>query len=233
MNVRLSTLALLAASAALPSAGRAQEAPDASASFFVTSERSGGNLGGLEGADATCQRLAEAAGLPERTWRAYLSAHGTREAPAVHARERIGPGPWHNVAGVLIADSVDALHGDTHRDSNLVVQDTALTETGEVVAGRNRPEGTANEHDMLTGSDTHGRAFPTGTAVKQNLTCDNWTSDDSSGSAMVGHHDRMSSWNTSWNSSHATLGCSLADFEQTGGSGRFYCFADASAGSGD
>src|SRR5262245_44223723 len=42
-------------------------------SFFVTSVTSTtGNLGGLSGADATCQRLAQAVGSG-RTWRAYLS----------------------------------------------------------------------------------------------------------------------------------------------------------------
>src|SRR5678810_543109 len=42
-------------------------------SFFVTSATSvTGNLGGLAGADATCQRLAGAVGSG-RTWRAYLS----------------------------------------------------------------------------------------------------------------------------------------------------------------
>lgn len=222
---------LLAAIVAAPlTAGAQDEPPTSPMTFFVTSEQSGGDLGGLAGADATCERLAEAAGATGLVWHAYLSTHGTREQPAVHARDRIGEGPWHNAEGVRIADDVDALHGDTRRDSNVLMQDTALTEAGDVVSGRNRAEGTANEHDMLTGSDTHGRAFAAGTAVKHNLTCDNWTSDSPDGSAMVGHHDRMSSFNTSWNSSHATLGCSLESFAQTGGSGRFYCFADGATG---
>jgi hypothetical protein len=42
---------------------------------------------------------------------------------------------------------------------------------------------------------------------------------------MIGHHGRLSSFNTSWNSSHATSGCSLEKFNETGGAGRFYCFA--------
>ena len=39
---------------------------------FITSVGvgSGANLGGLEGADAHCQRLASAAGAGARTWRA-------------------------------------------------------------------------------------------------------------------------------------------------------------------
>jgi hypothetical protein len=43
--------------------------------FFISSVGlgDGGNLGGLEGADAHCTTLAEAAGSTGRTWRAYLS----------------------------------------------------------------------------------------------------------------------------------------------------------------
>ena len=198
---------------------------DAPMTFFVTGETHSGNLGGLAGADAICQRLATEVGAGDHTWRAYLSTHGTPSKPAVNARDRIGNGPWHNAKGVLIAASLADLHGDIQRDSNLIFRETALTEKGEMVNGRVRPEGAANEHDILTGSDSHGRAFPPGASRHQNLTCSNWTYDGPDGSAMIGHHDRQSSWNTSWNSSHSSAGCSLVDFKETGGAGRFYCFA--------
>ena len=199
---------------------------DTSMSFFVTSETHSGNLGGLAGADAICQRLATAAGAGNRTWRAYLSTHGTQSEPAVNARDRIGNGPWYNADGIMIAASLADLHGDIQRDSNLIYRETALTEKGELVNGRVRPEGERNEHDILTGSDSHGRAFPPGTAsAGNNLTCNNWTYGGSDGNAMIGHHDRLSGWNTSWNSSHSTRGCTLEDFQSTGGAGRFYCFA--------
>ena len=45
------------------------------------------------------------------------------------------------------------------------------------------------------------------------------------GSAQVGHSDRIGNGNTSWNSSHATTGCSQADLASWGGAGLFYCFA--------
>ena len=198
---------------------------DAPMTFFVTGETHSGNLGGLAGADAICQRLATEVGAGDRTWRAYLSSYGTPAKPAVNARDRIGNGPWHNAKGVMIAASLADLHGDIQRDSNLIFRETALTEKGELVNGRVRPEGTDNEHDILTGSDSHGRAFPPGASRQQNLTCSNWTYDGPDGSAMIGHHDRQSSWNTSWNSSHSSAGCSLVDFKETGGAGRFYCFA--------
>lgn len=55
-------------------AATAAQAQDPGMSFFVTSTNpgSGGNLGGLAGADAHCAALAEAAGITGKTWRAYL-----------------------------------------------------------------------------------------------------------------------------------------------------------------
>lgn len=186
--------------------------------FFVTSVGlgNGGNLGGLAGADAHCQKLAEAAGAGGRTWRAYLSTQG---ANAISARDRIGQGPWHNAKGVLVAPNVADLHGDIQRDRNNLTKETALTERGETVRGRGD---TPNQHDILTGSDSTGRAF-TGTA---DMTCSNWTSSTAgSGSAMVGHHDRTGGGNTSWNSVHGSRGCSQENLVSTGGAGFLYCFA--------
>jgi hypothetical protein len=76
-------------------------------SFFVTSvgPGKGGDLGGLAGADAHCQKLATAAGAGGRTWRAYLST-SPRGSPGVNARDRIGKGPWQNAKGVVIAANV-------------------------------------------------------------------------------------------------------------------------------
>ena len=202
----------------------AQTETDAPMTFFVTSEAHSGDLGGLAGADASCQRLARAAGSGDRTWRAYLSAYGTNTEQAINARDRIGNGPWHNAKGVRIAPNIADLHGDIPRDRNLIYRETALNENGDLVNGRVRPDGTNNEHDILTGSDSHGRAFA-GDSARQNFTCGNWTDDGPDGHAIIGHHDRLSSGNTSWNSSHATAGCSLDAFVSTGGAGHFYCFA--------
>ncbi len=184
-------------------------AQDPSMSFFVTSENpgQGADLGGLEGADAHCTALAEAAGVTGKTWRAYLS---TSEEDA---RDRIGDGPWFNAAGEEIADTIGALHSADNR----IAKATALDETGAEVNGRGDDP---NRHDILTGS------LPDGTAAEQ--TCEDWTS-SGEGSAMVGHHDRMGLDDTppsrSWNSSHPSRGCSLEDLRGTGGDGLFYCFA--------
>jgi hypothetical protein len=184
--------------------------------FFITSvgPGNGANLGGLDGADKHCQTLAAAAGAGARTWRAYLSTQG---ANAVNARDRIGPGPWHNVKGQLIAANVADLHGDVQRDTNNIRKPTALTEKGETVNGvGDKP----NRHDILTGSDSHGRAF-TGS---DDRTCGNWTS-NGTGSAQLGHHDRLGGANVSWNSVHPSKGCSQENLVATGGDGLLYCFA--------
>jgi hypothetical protein len=188
--------------------------------FFITSTGlgDGANLGGLAGADAHCARLAQAAGVTlggGRVWRAYLSATGPEGKP-VNARDRIGSGPWHNQKGALIAASVADLHGDVMRDRNSINKEFALDEKGKPVNGRGD---SPNQHDILTGSDSFGRALA-GTA---DWNCSNWTG-NGTGSAMLGHHDRSGGGNTSWNSAHMSRGCSQANLVSTGGAGLFYCF---------
>ena len=210
----------LACLAILLTAGTAGQAQDNKMTFFVTSAGSGkgADLGGLEGADRICQQLATAAGAGGRTWRAYLSTQGSG---AVNARDRIGRGPWQNARGEAIARDVD----DLHSANNKISKQTALTEKGEPVNGRGD---TPNMHDILTGSQSDGRAFPAG----DDMTCRNWTSSEA-GAAMVGHHDRMGlrdddaskSWNTSHPSRGPSGGCSQEALRGTGGAGLFYCFA--------
>jgi len=194
---------------------RAQTPP--AMSFFITSAGpgTGANLGGILGADRHCQVLAATAGSAKRGWRAYLS---TSEAPnvyAIHARNRIGTGPWYNAKGVRIAANVDELHSD----KNNLTKQTALTEKGEMVNGRGD---TPNRHDILTGSQADGMSLKGAT----DTTCRNWTS-GTDGSAQVGHHDRQGGGDapTSWNSAHGSKGCSQQNLQGTGGDGLFYCFA--------
>jgi hypothetical protein len=188
--------------------------------FFITSvgKGDGANLGGLSGADAHCQTLAQAAGGGAKTWRAYLSATAAQGQPPVNARDRIGSGPWANAKGALIAWNVADLHGDVTRDRNSINKEFALNEKGLPVNGRGD---TPNQHDILTGTDSFGR-LPIGNAA--NTTCNNWTS-NSTGSAIVGHHDRSGGGNSSWNAAHGSRGCGQQDLVASGGAGLFYCFA--------
>jgi hypothetical protein len=229
--------------------------PDPRMSFFVTSEiiGDGGNLGGLAGADAHCQKLATAAGAGQKTWHAYLSTQARPGKPAVNARDRIGTGPWYNVKGEIIARDLAHLHGDTlelARLGNNLNKLTGLTEKGEIVPGLNdfphprsrdwdyvKTTPYSNRHEVLTGSQPDGRAFP---ADAGDYTCDNWTSnkdpENQQGTVraapgpnrpnvQIGFPDRNGGGNGSWNSSHGTRGCSQRALPLSHGIGMFYCFA--------
>ena len=204
--------------------GGGRGGPAGPASFFITSvgKGDGANYGGLAGADAYCAQMAQAGNLPTppgRTWRAYLSAQPMGGQPAVNARDRIGAGPWYNARGQLIANNVADLHGDVQRDRNQVNKNNALNEKQGTVNGVGDMP---NQHDILTGSDSHGRAMPAG----MDTTCGNYTlNSDGNGSVMVGHHDRIGGGNTSWNSAHGSRGCSQGNLVATGGAGLLYCFA--------
>jgi len=208
-------------------------------SFFVTSVGAGhgANFGGIEGADAHCQRLAEAVGAGRRTWRAYLSNQARPGEAAIDARERIGSGPWYNAEGVLIAENVEALHdGNNH-----ITKERALNEKGETVGGDGDPAHEDDKtwaymqahpgsirHEILTGSTAEGRAFTDG----RDHTCNNWTSEEDGNSperarfntgpgAEVGKHDQTGSWN-----SHGISGgCNHEGLARSHGAGLFYCFA--------
>jgi hypothetical protein len=216
-----SSILASAALLALVLSGTAQAQEAANMTFFVTSEGpgKGADLGGLAGADAHCQKLATAVGAGGKTWHAYLSSstNATNPGATVNARDRIGRGPWQNAKGVVIATSVEDLHGA----GNKISKESGLTEKGGVVNGVGD---TPNQHDMLTGSNMEGRAMPDNV----NLTCNNWTS-STFGAAIVGHVDRRGNADTifqhHWGSSHMSRGCTQPDLVATGGNGLFYCFA--------
>lgn len=185
----------------------AQQAPGPM-SFFLTSAGSGNgaDLGGLDGADTICQNLAESVDSGDLTWRAYLSTQGDN---AVDARDRIGTGPWFNANGNRIAADVNELHSVMNRVSAY----TAVDERGRKIPGSGFAP---NRHDILTGTQADGTAYPAGS----DMTCNNWTSSSDDGKARVGHHDYAA-----WNSAHDSRGCSQAALISSGGDGLFYCFA--------
>jgi hypothetical protein len=197
---------------------------DTSMTFFVTSRGmgNGGNFGGITGADAFCKMLAGtvSAAIGNQTWHAYLSTS------TANARDRIGKGPWHNHAGVLVANDVTQLHdqgmGGT-LDTTWANGDAsiALDETGMPV-----PAAMPTVlHDILTGSNLDGTVSAAGT-------CSDWTA--STGMTQNGHANRGGGGMNpnSWNSAHAT-GCGeptagmnfqMGTVSQGGGRGSIYCF---------
>lgn len=201
--------AMLAATLSLSGATLAL-AQNVDMGFFITSANpgNGADLGGLEGADAYCNSLAEAtgvAGVAGKNWAAYLSSS------AENARDRIGTGPWMNANGVIVAQSVD----DLHSDNNQLNKENSVSETGAVINGRGD---TPNRHDILTGSSSDG--------MLEGNACEDWST-SGEGSAMVGHHDRTGGGAdpTSWNAAHGSRGCGLVDLQGSGGDGLFYCFS--------
>jgi hypothetical protein len=219
LPARLAIVLTLGSSSAL--AQQPAQQPPPPMTFFVTSvaKGDGGNYGGLAGADAHCQMLAQAAGRGNVKWVAYLSTQGPG---AVNARDRIGQGPWYNARGQMIAANLAELHGDTldvARMGNRINKSTALTEKGGSVKGVGDMP---NEHDILTGSMPDGRAYTDG----MDHTCINYTSNvDGKGNVQVGHHDKIGNTNGSWNSAHASRGCSQSSLPPSGGAGYLYCFA--------
>ena len=227
-----------APAAGAPAQGRGggrQAGPPPPMSFFVTSvsKGEGANYGGLAGADAHCQALAAAVGRGDAKWVAYLSTQGPN---AVNARDRIGTGPWYNARGQQIAASVAELHGDTleqARLGNRINKISAISEKGEMVNGVGD---SPNQHDILTGSMPDGRAY----TDAADHTCSNYTSSTHveaaargqggpapapGPSVQLGHHDRLGGANASWNSVHASRGCSQPNLISTGGAGLLYCFS--------
>jgi hypothetical protein len=209
--MRSARAVLVAVAASVVTAGPAVGQTSRDMTFFITSVNpgKGADLGGLAGADAHCQKLAEAAGVAGRTWRAYLSTQGPSSE---NARDRIAPQGqgmlWRNAKGVLVARNVMELQA---ADTKLG-REASLTEKGE----------SPQRHDILTGSQADGTTFQ----IAGDKTCNNWTS-STTGSAQLGHYDRQGGGDapTSWNSAHVSRGCSMDALRSTGGDGLFYCFA--------
>jgi hypothetical protein len=206
----------LVATSALMLCASSAHAQSEKMNFFITSAGpgQGGDLGGIEGADRHCSTLAYRAGAGDLTWRAYLSLPAIDGRPAVHARDRIGTGPFYNSRGDLIAQTVAELHSDSAK----LGKQTSVNEKGELVNGRGD---TPNTHDIITGSQPDGTAYPPGT----DTTCNRYTS-SGEGAVRLGHHDRQGGgeFPASWNSAHLSRGCSQQNLVATGGNGLFYCF---------
>jgi hypothetical protein len=125
--------------------------------------------------------------------------------------------PLAHPPGLQIATSV----ADLHSANNKIGPDTIVAGNGRLIPNRLY---TVNQHDILTGSQADGTAFP----PDKDMTCGNWAK-SGEGNAMLGHADRMGlrddDASKSWNTSHPSRACDAASLVATGGAGLLYCFA--------
>jgi hypothetical protein len=228
-------------------------------SFFVTSlralqELSGNSMGfggdlrfgetgpgaGLRGADKLCATIAERSmpGAGAKPWRAFLSASNDGNGSVVHAIERIGPGPWYDRLGRLLAPDVASLMAIRPQNGDATIKNDFPNEDGVL---NHNPDLTGNvdNHDMLTGTNAQGRF------EGANRTCLDWTANAGNeaieGEPRVGHSwprgntGQINSWMSSLIESGCAPGVSLIEMGPPdpnsntvgsgGGYGGFYCFA--------
>lgn len=217
-------------------------------SFFLTSlaalqadskttDGYGGDLGGLTGADAICQRIAErsSACQKNKTWHAFLSS------PTVNAKDRIGKGPWYDRLGRLLATNVDNVLTERPTGADVAIVNDFPNENGVPNHNPDRT-GPVDNHEILTGTGVDGKAytqttqggtggsgggfpggFPMGTDCGpsgeawsvEKATCWGWTTKEPKGCPRVGHSwPRQGSgnhWISVWNESGCAPGGTLTD----------------------
>jgi hypothetical protein len=158
-------------------------------SFFVTSLAGlrrlsgsengfGGDLrfgydDGLSGADAICTQLAESAfpGAGCKTWHAFLSVTEGPDGNPVHARDRIGEGPWYDRVGRLVAMTKEDLLQPWPVGADPAIMYDLPNEHG---VPNHDPDGTGivDNHNSVTGSNDQGMLYNSDWA----FTCHDWTS---------------------------------------------------------
>jgi hypothetical protein len=190
---------------------------------------------GLRGADKICSDAAERGltGSAAKQWRAFLSVSDAGNGAKKDAIDRIGPGPWYDRLGRVLATNLAGLLSADRPAGDIVIVEDLPNETGEL---NHRPGGVEiDNHDVLTGSDKTGRlhTYPN---------CDNWTTTVTSGGGtgmgngpMAGHAWPARS-GTNWMQAHGVSGCAASVVSGQGGPGgggvgdgggygSIYCFA--------
>ncbi len=130
--------------------------------IFISSTALTGNLGGLAGADNTCQQLATNAGLGGN-WKAWMSSS------TIDARDRLSHSGTlystvlgRDTANIIANSWADLTDGSIQRPIN-------ITETGQTV-------GSSNDFYTLTNTKGDG----TKTSNLSSISCNDWTSTASS-----------------------------------------------------
>ena len=205
---------------------------------------------GLRGADKICAAAAERAlaGSGSKAWRAFLStkAGGANGGP-VHAKDRVGTGPWHDAMGRLVASNLTQLLMPRPGDAAPAIKDNLPNEYG-IPNGMDGCTGSTtcvDNHQVLTGTNEMGMLY-TGNGTSpvfptKDGTCNDWTtvSMDPMYWPWCGHSWSRSGASASfnnWMSSYNDAGCAPC-FTQgggvtasqhcvgsAGGYGGFYCF---------
>ncbi len=234
-------------------------------SFFVTSlaalrdlsgteDGFGGDLrfgetgpgAGLRGADKICATIAERSmpGSSVKQWRAFLSVSADENGNVVHAADRIGPGPWYDRLGRLLAPTLAELLSERPENGDLTIRDDLPNEDG---VPNHQPDPTkdpVDNHHMMTGSDKAGLLYA------DTATCLDWTIAD--GAIENGKPRCGLAWprvlnlmapppgdisSSNWISSLSASGCAAGVGTEGrpppgsdtvgagGGYGGFYCFA--------
>jgi len=138
-----------------------QDSPDTEKIVFVSSETYSGNMGGNAGADANCQRLADAA-LLDGTFKACVSS--VAEEPATSFSQSTVP--YVLVDGTVIADDwIGLTDGSIDNPIN-------LDENGNPGPATDNLGGFGFTTVVHTGTSESG--FATNPSVQ---TCSDWTSD--------------------------------------------------------
>jgi hypothetical protein len=192
-----------------------------------------GTADGLTGADKICTEIAESSmpGASAKQWHAFLST------TKVHAKDRIGMGPWYDRTGRLVAQNLAGLL-QNRPAADAAIKEDLPNETG---TGNHRPNPNAPEddnHHTLTGSNAMGELYG------PKATCLDWTT-TSMDNAATGRPRIGFSWSvsnrTNWISGQDEGGCgagitgvgtenggsdpSNPIVGSGGGYGGIYCFA--------
>jgi hypothetical protein len=237
----------------------------ASFSFFLTSlasirqvsgseEGFGGDLrfgeegegAGLRGADKICKAIAEL-GMPgagAKEWRAFLSTTtGGPDNGPVHAKTRIGNGPWYDATGRLVSMTLEDLIGSNRPGgADPAIRDDLPNEFGIPNHTADAPGCIGGDcpdnHQTLTGTNCIGELYTGGGQTGGNneitpdctdvtppdnppnpaYTCNDWTSAEAEGDPWCGHSWPREGSGLSWMSAAKDGGCApCVRIEENGG----------------
>jgi hypothetical protein len=187
-------------------------------------------------------------GAGAKGWHAFLSAakSGAGGGP-VHAKDRVGAGPWFDRLGRLVAMNMTDLLSDRPKGADPAIADDLPNENGEPNHSTTM-EGMDDNHDTVTATNASGM-------WDGNMTCEDWTSTETpkpdgdqppqgggrfnfaSDGPGLGHSWPSEQSGTSWMQVHRAPGCSPSvalvqmgggmgtGIGNAGGYGGIYCFA--------